>query len=332
MYWQWLWTFELAAGAGVNQKDPPLVWHTWQGEANGWVACELEVDTSGGFNQPREIVVRTPQMSEGEFNTRRGWWLRCQFTPRSDKQRLYERSPKLLSLRVEARGGTVDARHAVTIENEELGHSDGTPGQTFKLLNAPVLALDESRDYLVVTLPSNDAVEHVQRWQQVSDFGASGPADPHFTLDTCDGSITLGPTLIQPDRTTYQFGAVPPKNSRLHFSRYRYGGGVIGNVPRSSLSVLKSSVPYVTRVTNHKAAAGGLDQQSLDDARMRAPRELRTRDRAVTADDYAYLATKVNGVKRAHCLAPANSRVARRRLHPVTGSNQPTTACRPRAV
>ncbi len=98
---------------------------------------------------------------------------------------------------------------------------------------------------------------------------------------------------------------MPVKDSELSFSRYQHGGGVVGNVPRGALSVLKSSIPYVARVTNRAAASGGANAQSLDDARLRVPQVLRTRMRAVTADDYEYLATQVRGVARACCLAPA---------------------------
>ena len=102
----------------------------------------------------------------------------------------------------------------------------------------------------------------------------------------------------------YRFGATPPKRSWLRFSRYQHGGGAVGNVPRGTLSVLKTSIPYVSQVVNREAALGGRDAQSLDDARLRAPTMLRTRTRAVTAEDYEYLALQVPGVARAHCLAP----------------------------
>jgi predicted phage baseplate assembly protein len=72
------------------------------------------------------------------------------------------------------------------------------------------------------------------------------------------------------------------------------------------LTVLKTSIPYVSSVINRGGAIGGRDAQSLDDAMLRAPHMLRTRSRAVTADDYEYLATQVNGVARARCLAPGS--------------------------
>src|SRR3954469_6149886 len=80
--------------------------------------------------------------------------------------------------------------------------------------------------------------------------------------------------------------------------------GVAGNIPRGALAVMKTSIPYVARVSNRAAAVGGRDAQSLDDARLRVPQILRTRQRAVTADDYEFLAAQVKNVARAYCLAP----------------------------
>jgi predicted phage baseplate assembly protein len=92
----------------------------------------------------------------------------------------------------------------------------------------------------------------------------------------------------------------------IRFGRYQHGGGVIGNLPRQALSVLKSSIPYVRSVENREPSSGGLDAQSVEDAKVRAPAELRARTRAVTADDYEYFAQGVPGVARAYCLAPGS--------------------------
>ena len=113
-----------------------------------------------------------------------------------------------------------------------------------------------------------------------------------------------GRRCLQPDGRVYRFGATPLKRSWLRFSRYQHGGGVIGNVPRGTLNVMKTSIPYVSQVTNREPAMGGRDAQTLDDAKLRAPQMLRTRTRAVTAEDYEYLALQVPGVARAHCLTP----------------------------
>jgi predicted phage baseplate assembly protein len=291
---------ERAGGAGVDPTKPPLIWQVWQGRASRWVACELEYDGTGGFNEPGEIVLHLPPMERAEFQSVRAYWLRCRLTDAQSGPGAYKVSPVLRQVRAEARGGTVNARHAITVRDEVLGTSDGTPGQVFRLQHTPVLSLEAQRDFLVVEPPGGQP----QVWQEVEDFADSGPDDRHFTLDKLDGTLTLGPSLLQPDGLICRFGSVPEKGSLLVFKRYRYGGGVAGNVSQGTLSVLKSSIPYVAHVTNRSAAVGGRDAQSLEDAKLRAPQKLRTRTRAVTADDYEYLACQVPHVARARCLAP----------------------------
>lgn len=289
-----------AGGAGIDPKNPPIQWQVWQGVAARWMPCELEFDGTGGFNEPGEMIMHLPAMTRGEFQGVAGYWLRCRLTDAQNGPGAYKVSPSLLQLRVESRGGTAPARHAITVQNEILGSSDGTPGQTFKLLHTPILALDTRQDYLVVEPPGGEE----EQWEEVTDFARSGPDDPHFTLDKLDGTLSLGPSLLQPDGHIKRYGSVPEKGSVLRFRRYQYGGGVAGNVAEGTLTVLKSSIPYVAHVTNRAPAVGGRDAQSLEDAKLRAPHYLRTRTRAVTADDYEHLACQVPGVARARCIGP----------------------------
>jgi predicted phage baseplate assembly protein len=291
---------DVAGGAGIDPNNPPLKWEVWQGGITRWAPCEREFDGTGGFNRSGEIILHAPLMALGEFEGTRAYWLRCQLTEAQAGPAAYVASPKLIKLRVESRGGTVDAAHASTVRNEILGVSDGTPGQSFTLLHTPLLARDPQQDYLAVEVQRGAE----ERWHEVADFADSGPDERHFALDSLDGTLTLGPSLLQPDGTVYRFGAVPPKGATLRFRRYQHGGGVAGNVPAGALSVLKSSIPYVTQVVNRGPALGGRDAQSLEDAKVRAPQTLRTRSRAVTADDYEYLACQVQGVARSRCITP----------------------------
>jgi predicted phage baseplate assembly protein len=291
---------ERAGGAGIDPHQPPTVWEVYQGSVAGWVPCTVEYDATGGFNRSGEIILHTPAMAERESQGLTAYWLRCRLTEAQAGGARYRTSPELDRVHVEARGGTASARHATTVTDEVLGQSDGTAGQTFKLLHTPVLARDSARDYLVVERPGVGE----EPWREVDDFADSGPEDRHYTLDDIDGTVTLGPALLQPDGRVYRFGWEPEKGSVLRFQRYQHGGGVAGNVPKGALSVPKSSIPYVARVTNWRAAVGGQDAQSLEDAKLRAPQVLRTRTRAVTADDYEYLACQVEDVARACCVAP----------------------------
>jgi predicted phage baseplate assembly protein len=240
-------------------------------------------------------------MAEGEFAQKRAYWLRCRLTDAQTKPPNYEVSPIIQRyLRLEAIGGTVTARHAVSVKNELLGRSDGTPGQVFKLQNTPILPRDAATEHLLVETPEAAAVA----WDEVSDFGGSGEHDRHYILDELDGSLVLGPALLQPNGSVYRFGAIPPKNSLLRFTRYQFGGGVEGNVPIGAISVLKSSIPYIARVSNRERAIGGRDAQTLEDGKLRAARHLRSRTRAVTAEDFEFHACQVPGIARARCLTP----------------------------
>lgn len=84
---------------------------------------------------------------------------------------------------------------------------------------------------------------------------------------------------------------------------YRTGGGVRGNVPAGTLTVLRDTVPMPggkLEVTNPAPAAGGLDVEPIESATRRAPQLFQARDRAVTARDYEALATRHGAVARAH--------------------------------
>jgi predicted phage baseplate assembly protein len=238
-------------------------------------------------------------MAQVTFRDLEAYWLRCRMIEPVGKE-TYEESPVIDRLQIESRGITIAARHAVTVVNETLGRSDGTPGQSLRLLGAPLLARDPARDHLMVI----QAGAEPEIWKEVGDFGDSEPEDKHYVLDATTGTITLGPALLQPDGSVYRFGAVPAKDAVLRFSRYQRGGGVVGNVPKGMISVMKSSIPYIARVINRESAIGGRDAQSIEDAKVRAPQMLRTRTRAVTADDFEVLARQVTGVERARCVAP----------------------------
>ena len=102
-----------------------------------------------------------------------------------------------------------------------------------------------------------------------------------------------------------RLGDVPPSGSEFRVKAYRHGGGDRGNVKADSLTVLRTSIPEVATVTNPLPGRGGRNGGSLDLARQRAMQELRTRHRAVTVEDFEYLAMQASiRVGRAKCLVP----------------------------
>jgi predicted phage baseplate assembly protein len=85
--------------------------------------------------------------------------------------------------------------------------------------------------------------------------------------------------------------------------QYRYGGGPGGNAGANTITSLETSIPGVESVTNFRASSGGKDEESVEEAKERGPMELKTRQRAVTAEDFEFLAKQTPGVRVRRALA-----------------------------
>jgi predicted phage baseplate assembly protein len=203
---------------------------------------------------------------------------------------------------VESLGGLVPASHATTIHGEVLGQSDGTPGQTFPVRMLPLLPRREG-EWVEVEEVDGD----FEPWVEVSRFGESEPASPHYVIDDVAGTVEFGPRIRSQSGEEQQFGVVPPVGRTIRFSSYRTGGGILGNVGARTLTVLKSSIPYIASVTNSAPATGGLDTEELEHAKWRGPQGLRGRHRAVTSDDFEVLAREASpAVARARGIVASN--------------------------
>jgi predicted phage baseplate assembly protein len=269
-------------GIGVDPTNPPLVWEAWT--ADGWATCDLESDTTGGLNRAGDVTVHVPDRHTiSVVDGNRAGWLRGRVTEPDVGFPGYSASPRISALVAFTVGGTVTAVNAETIDDETVGVSVGIPGQRFTLERSPVVpGLD-----LVVEVSGEDGwVE----WRSVSDFADSEPDSRHFLLDPTAGEILFGPLVRLADGSTRRYGGVPPKDAVIRISKYRTGGGRDANVAAGTVAVLRTPIPTVNRIVNRRAAVGGLDGEDLDNAKVRGPIMLRTRNRAVTVEDYEQLA------------------------------------------
>jgi len=219
----------------------------------------------------------------------RAGWLRARVTEPEPDQPTYSTSPSITGATAFTSGGTVGAVNAELIDIDDLGDSEGVPGQSFELQRRPVVPGDE-RPVLEVRTDALADDDEPEEWTQVEDFGSVGPEDQVFVIDPVAGELRLGPAVRLADGGFTRYGATPPKGAHLRLRGYRAGGGEQGNVASGAISVLRSSIPYVDRVTNRRAATGGVDGEAIDNAKVRGPLLLRTRGRAVTTEDYENLA------------------------------------------
>ncbi|NLT55652.1 MAG: putative baseplate assembly protein [Actinomycetales bacterium] len=296
-----------AEGAGIIPERPPRQWQAWDG--HDWTPARILGDTSGGFNTPGEVTLLLPPRHEPlPVSSTRAHWLRCRLMPTTQGQPGYDVSPLLDTVVVTGLGGAVSAHHAEPAPTEYLGRSTGEPAQVFQVKRAPVLARRPD-EHVRVVLPggiaSGRGAEETQDWSEVADFAETDETDRVYTWSGATGEIRFGPAVRQADGTVNRYGAVPPVDAQIMVTGYRFGGGRRGNVGAGTITSLRTSIPSVARVHNLDPATGGVDPETVDNARLRGPLELRGGQRAVTAADFERLTlAAAPGVARARCLAP----------------------------
>lgn len=178
---------------------------------------------------------------------------------------------------------TIRATAATTRATEVLGTSAGRPNQTFRLQRSPVLIDPKTGEPDIAIQLVDTSGEADDDWMRGEDFFGADRATRRYLLDPISGTLTFGDGV---------HGTIPVAGTRIVATGYRVGGGAIGNVAAGTIAKLKSALPQVKSVTNLRAAAGGADAETLDEAKLRAPELLRTRDRAVAAEDFADLALR----------------------------------------
>ncbi|APX04065.1 putative baseplate assembly protein [Arthrobacter sp. QXT-31] len=283
-------------GVGVNPNNPPLVWEAWDGDS--WVPCDLDSDGTGGLNRPGDVVVHLPHRHAASVQggTRAGW-LRCRVVEPLAGYPSYSASPTVHSAAAFTIGGSVPAVHAEAIYDEVIGMSEGVPGQSFELGRHPVLP---GGDGFVVEVAAGSGWE---TWTEVDSFAGSEPGDRVMVLDRTTGVVHFPPAVREPDGSLRSYGAVPPAGSPIRIPCYSTGGGPRGNVAARALSVLRSSIPFVNSVENRRGAHGGVAGETIEQAKERGPLALRTRDRAITAEDYEQLAKRAApDIARVRCI------------------------------
>ena len=294
-----------AEGAGVDPSRPPLRWQSWDGTT--WVDAEVVEDNTLALNVVEGgdiVLLLAAEHAALAIGQLRAYWVRCRLMTSADDAPKYSRSPVLYKVEVDSLGGAAPAIHAESAPSEYLGMSNGEPSQLFVVGRPPVLARQPGETVLVQVPPAGRQGEpEEQTWQEVEHFGDAGEHDRVFTWDDATGEIRFGPQLRLPNGRVRNYGEVPPADSRISVTGYRHGGGRRGNVVAGTLTVLRTSIPFLDSVTNRRAATAGVDAETMDNLKIRGPLSLRSGERAVTGEDFERLAHEASStVGRAHCL------------------------------
>ena len=251
------------------------------GNNREWVGLDVVRDKTLGFTYGGRISFKIPVamakwvMPSVEDDVNERYWIRCRVVRAG-----YEIVPRIDAIRL----NTVPVTHGETVSDEFPG--TGQPDQTFDLQHKPVLP-----GTLVLSMPDKPRVA----WEEVDDFDASGPEDPHYLVEYDAGGILFGDGV---------HGLIPPeaperkKNIR---ATYRCGGGENGNVKARAINQILDDGFEMLTVTNGQDACGGAREETLEETIIRARKDLKERYRAVTSEDYEYVAMATPGlrVKRA---------------------------------
>lgn len=287
---------------GALPVPATLAWEYWDGAF--WQQFSPDKDETRAFTRDGHVYLSTPGASFKKSKTgsvvESLYWIRCRLERSS-----YDTAPQLDAVMT----NTVRAAQAQTARDEVLGGSSGRPDQTFKLASAPVVVRARAEKVAgrgggfvnVTSLRLEvDEGQGFEVWEERADFFDSGPDDPHYLLNRTTGEVKFG------DGRRGRIPVANPANpnGNIVAREYRFGGGKRGNVGAGTITGLQTFVESVDSVTNRRAATGGADEETLTDAKLRAPREIKSKERAVTAEDFEFLARETPGarVRRAKAL------------------------------
>ncbi len=290
------------------ESEQRVVWEYFNGKT--WEALPATDDTAGFTGSGFVSFIAPDDLDKTAKFTEERYWIRARLEMGG-----YVKFPRIRRIL----SNVVEAYHHQTINDEVLGNGDGTPLQQYKLLHGPVLSgeileireREAPRETDLVDLGPNpvrkaepdnpDSNEVWVRWRQVDSFFESTPTSRHYTLDYLTGTVAFGDG---------RRGMAPPTGRNGVVMRtYKIGGGATGNVNTGTITSMVRALSYIDTVTNPLPATGGSDRESVEDAKRRAPYTIKSRDRAVTAEDFEMLALRAStSLARAKCVPDRSNR------------------------
>ncbi len=291
-----------APGSDKVIEPPRLKWEYWDG--TNWSPLGVEDETKELTRRGIVSMLLPESSSQCACFDEMFYWVRAGL-----EYGEYVEEPRLKGIYA----NVVWAQNKVTVNEELLGSGNGTPGQQLKFSNFPILPgqqlyvreseitaeekqkieSEEGSDAFLAASKDSNISETWVRWHEVNHFWFSGPHSRHYLLDRKTGTIIFGDG---------EKGMIPQAGrNNIKALPYMYGGGSRGNVKKNLLTKMRKAVPYVDSVINPVDAEGGSDVENLDQIRIRGPRSLRHRNKAVTLTDYEWLiqeaSTKIARVK-----------------------------------
>lgn len=136
-----------------------------------------------------------------------------------------------------------------------LGVGTGFPGQEYRMGDTQM----EYETFGLMVLEG----DRYRIWKKVRDFSESGPEDRHYTLDSGSGTVRFGDCIrgMAPDAEILIFSLSRTKGRR-------------GNIKARAIDRFDGMEPRDVPVWNPAECKGGRDEESLEEAFLRARKEL----------------------------------------------------------
>lgn len=178
----------------------------------------------------------------------------------------------------------IQATEGRTMPGVILGQSTGAPGQTFLVRDTPLV----NRSLNVGVGPTPDNAVPYTYVQNL--YEATG-TDNAFTYRTNDAGVT---TVMFGDGVS---GTIPPLYQNV-YATYRLGGGTVGNIAHG-MPFTPVGFTFTGSITNQVQASGGTEEEDNEHIRQAAYTAFRTRNSAVTKQDFEDLALTDNRIAKA---------------------------------
>jgi len=150
----------------------------------------------------------------------------------------------------------------------------------------------------------NDSGDLGGEYTQVDNvMSASGPTDRIFDVlydDTYGATVRFGDGVV---------GSSPP-NSSAYRVLYRVGGGTRGNILGAVINAPITTSEGNGTISNTSVAAGGLDAETIENAKRYGPLTFKQQDRLVTLEDYKAYISRYSSPTGGTAIGTASTRKA----------------------
>ena len=229
----------------ILEAEQKVLWEYWDG--NNWEPLVVK-DGTKNFIESGFVDFVGPDNHEQSLKfTEDRWWIRARLEMGG-----YVKPPGIVRILQ----NTVAAANVITIRDEIMGSSDGTPIQAFHFVQGEYLEgevievrerdLPNSEELAdlgkdpVRPASEEDGGGYWVRWKSIESFFASGTRARHYLRNPSQAQIVFG------DGTR---GMMPPEGrNNIVARRYQIGGGTRGNVNPNTLTALSRSIAYIEKV------------------------------------------------------------------------------------